>query len=69
MLRPAKGLLWDLIPSMKWVESLSVVWYGVLSIVRRWFGGSRQGGLLVNAAVMYRDSGVLGNPVTVVELD
>jgi len=69
--RTGKGFIYDMFPSKAWVDAVRVVWYGVNSIVWKWVmlgPGSNNGGLMVNAAVMYGNTGKLRNPVTVVEL-
>ena len=71
MARPAKGPLHDLVPGARWVDALNVLRYGVASILWKWLmlgPGTNNGGLLVNASLMYGNSGKLGNPVTVVDL-
>ena len=48
-----------------------VVWHGINSIVWKWVmlgPGSNNGGLLVNAAVMYGNTGKAVNAVSVVDL-
>lgn len=71
MARPAKGFLHDLIPSARWVDAFNVLRYGIGSVLWKWLmlgPGSDDGGLLVNASVMYGNTGRLGNPVMVVDL-
>ncbi|KAK4145821.1 Metallo-dependent phosphatase-like protein [Dichotomopilus funicola] len=71
MARPANGILGDIIPSARWFDAFDVIWYGVGCILWKWImlgPGTNNGGLMVNASLMYGDSGRLGNPVTVVDL-
>lgn len=71
MSKPGKGFIYDFMPSTRWLDALNVLRYGIVSILWKWLmagPGSNNGGLMVNAAVMYRDSGKLLNPVTVVDL-
>ncbi|KAK3900138.1 Metallo-dependent phosphatase-like protein [Staphylotrichum tortipilum] len=71
MSMPARGPLYDLLPGVRWVAAFNVLRYGVGSILWKWLmlgPGTNNGGLMVNASVMYGNTGVLGNPVTVVDL-
>ncbi|KAK0619918.1 Metallo-dependent phosphatase-like protein [Immersiella caudata] len=72
MTRTGSGFIWDLFPSRAWVDAVKVIWYGVKSIVWKWVmlgpGSSNNGGLMVNAAAMYGNTGKLGNKVIVVDL-
>ncbi|KAL2016270.1 hypothetical protein VTK56DRAFT_4014 [Thermocarpiscus australiensis] len=68
---PAKGLFYDLIPSARWLDAFAMVYHGVGSILWKWLmagPGANNGGLLVNASVMYGNTGQLRNPVVVVDL-
>ena len=71
MSRPASGFVYDLLPSSRWVDAFNVLRFGIGSIAWKWVmlgPGTNNGGLMVNASVMYGDSGRLANPVTVVDL-
>ncbi|SPQ23751.1 031c68b4-9375-49ab-9189-0b415b5ab89a [Thermothielavioides terrestris] len=71
MSRPARGLFYDLIPSMRWVDAFNVLYYGVGNILWKWImlgPGSNNGALMANASVMYGNTGKLGNPAIVVDL-
>lgn len=71
MARTGNGFIYDLLPSRAWVDSVAVVWYGFISIVWKYAmlgPGSNNGGLMVNAAVMYGNTGRVTNPVQVVDL-
>ncbi|KAK2759969.1 hypothetical protein FQN54_002705 [Arachnomyces sp. PD_36] len=59
----------DLLGVRAWVGALKVVVYSLRGVVwSRVWGGTVTGGMLVNAACMYRSSGVLGNEPRVVYL-
>lgn len=48
-----------------WKDALGVIWYGVNSVLWKWImegPGSNNGGLFVNAAVMYGNTGRLRRP-------
>lgn len=65
------GILVDIVPSYAWVDALKVVWHGFKGILWQKLmvgpnGGN--GGLLVNAAVVYQSTTDIGNPVEVVEI-
>ena len=71
MARTGNGFIYDLLPSRAWTEAVAVVWYGLTSIVWKWAmqgPGSNNGALMVNASVMYGNTGRVKNPVTVVDL-
>ncbi|KAG9229877.1 Metallo-dependent phosphatase-like protein [Amylocarpus encephaloides] len=65
------GIIADLIPSSSWLDALKVVWYGFKGVLwqRLMVGPSGgNGGLLLNAAVVYQGTTDVGNPVQVIEL-
>ncbi|KAL1840142.1 hypothetical protein VTJ49DRAFT_758 [Mycothermus thermophilus] len=70
--RPQGGPLRDLLlPGPHWLDVWDMVRHGIASILWKWImlgPGTNNGGLMVNAALMYGDSGVLRNPITVVDL-
>jgi len=69
--RSKGGIIMDLLPSMAWWDSLKVVWFGVKGILwQRLMVGPRggNGGLLINAAIVWQSTTDPGNPVEVVEL-
>ncbi|KAL2120560.1 hypothetical protein VTJ04DRAFT_4587 [Mycothermus thermophilus] len=72
MSRQPKGPLWDLlVPGAHWLDFWDMVRHGIGNILWKWImlgPGTNNGGLMVNAALMYGDSGVLRNPVAVVDL-
>ncbi|KAF4625920.1 hypothetical protein G7Y89_g12239 [Cudoniella acicularis] len=66
-----KGVLLDIIPSFAWLDAAKVLWYGVKGILwQRLMVGPAggNGGLLINAAVVYQSTTDVGNPVEVAEL-
>lgn len=75
-LRGLVGGLWRdgvaLVFGAWWVELVRMLVWGVIGFVWRrvWGGddGERSGGLLVNAALMYRNTGKIGNKAQVVEI-
>lgn len=72
MARKKNGVILDLLPSMAWLDSLKVLWYGVKGILwQHLMVGSTgaSGGLLVNAAlVSWRTADIVGNRAEIVEL-
>lgn len=66
-----RGILGDIIPSMAWVDAVRVLFYGVRGILwdRLMVGpGGGNGGLMVNAALVWQSTTDVGNPVEIVEL-
>ncbi|OKL61663.1 hypothetical protein UA08_02194 [Talaromyces atroroseus] len=57
------GFVYDLLTPQNWADALRVLFYGFTGIVwsRVWGGVVNRGGWLVNAAAMYKDTGVLRN--------
>ncbi|TAQ85231.1 hypothetical protein B7494_g6459 [Chlorociboria aeruginascens] len=71
MARKKGGILNDLIPSLAWLDAVRVIWYGIKGILwqRLMVGpGGGNGGMMINAALVYQSTSDLGNPVEVVEL-
>ncbi|KAL2167767.1 hypothetical protein VTG60DRAFT_827 [Thermothelomyces hinnuleus] len=71
MARPAAGPLRDLVSVARWRDAFNVLWYGVASILWKWImlgPGTNNGALMVNASLMYGNSGRLRNPAIVVDL-
>lgn len=69
--RTKGGILADFLPSSAWVDAGKVVWYGIKGILWQYLMvGSRgaNGGLLINAALVYQSTTRLGNPVEIVDL-
>ncbi|KAK0391162.1 hypothetical protein NLU13_0663 [Sarocladium strictum] len=69
--RPESCFVRDLFPSRKWIDVLMVVGHGVHSVLWKWImggPGSNHGGLMVNAAQMYGNSGKVRSRVRVIEI-
>jgi hypothetical protein len=65
------GILGDIVPSMAWIDAVKIFLYGVRGILwdRLMVGPSGgNGGLMVNAALVWQSTTDVGNPVEVVEL-
>ena len=65
------GILGDIIPSMALVDAVKVVFYGVRGILwdRLMVGpGGGNGGLMINAALVWQSTTDIGNPVEITEL-
>ena len=65
------GILGDIIPSLAWIDAVKIILYGVRGILwdRLMVGpGGGNGGLMVNAALVWQSTTDVGNPVEVVEL-
>ncbi|KAI9818684.1 MAG: hypothetical protein M1832_004159 [Thelocarpon impressellum] len=64
-----RGPVVALLDPWVWLDVLRVVWYGGKGFLwNRVWGGSSSGGVLVNAALAYQNTGRLGNPVQVVDV-
>ncbi|MCJ1254549.1 hypothetical protein MMC24_002364 [Lignoscripta atroalba] len=67
--RENSGILRDLIAVRAWIDVLQVVCYGILGILwTRVWGADDNGGIMINAALSYRNTGKLGNPPQVVDI-
>jgi hypothetical protein len=63
------GLIWSMLDLWLWVDVIKVVCYGVSSVVwDRVWGGEGRVSRLVNASVMYMNTGQLKNPPRVVDI-
>lgn len=66
------GLFYDLFTPSNWIDAFKVLFYDVTGIIwaRVWGGGQvgRGSGWMVNAALMYKDTGVLRNKPQVFDL-
>jgi len=61
----------DILPSMAWIDAMKVLWHGIKGILGKRLmigpaGGN--GGMMINAAVVYQSTTEVGNPVEVIEL-
>lgn len=66
-----KGFIYDFYPSAAWIDAFNVVWYGISSVLWKWVmlgPGSNNGAVMVNASVMYGNTGKVKNPVVIVDL-
>jgi hypothetical protein len=72
MARHKTGVLVDCIPSVAWLDTLKVIWYGVKGILWQHLMVTRKGsngGLLVNAALAHWSSAdIISSPVEIVDL-
>jgi len=69
--RKKGGILLDVIPNMGWIDAVKVVWYGIKGFLwQRLMVGPAggNGGMMINAAVVYQSTTDVGNPVEVIEL-
>jgi len=71
MARTGKGFIYDFYPSAAWMDAFNVIWYGISSVLWKWVmlgPGSNNGAVMVNASVMYGNTGKVKNPAVVVDL-
>jgi hypothetical protein len=71
MAKKQGGIVLDFIPSSAWLDAMRVVWYGVKGILwqRLMVGpGGGNGGIMINAAIVYQSTTDVGNPVEIVEI-
>ncbi|KZF21227.1 Metallo-dependent phosphatase [Xylona heveae TC161] len=65
----SSGILADMVDIRGWLDAWKIFFYGIRSLWRSRINGDSTGmGLMVNAALVYRSTGKLGNPIEVVEL-
>ena len=63
------GVLWDMVAFWVGIDVAKLAVFGALGILwSRVWGGDDNGGILVNAALMYRSSGQILNPPEIVDL-
>ena len=63
------GILKDMIDVVAWIDVVRVIYHGVLGILwSQVWGGDGSGGVMVNAALAYRDSGRLGNKPQIIDI-
>lgn len=65
------GLIADVVPSMAWIDALRIIWYGVKGLLwqRLMVGpGGGNGGVMVNAAVVYQSTTDVGHDAQIVVL-
>ncbi|RFU33680.1 hypothetical protein B7463_g2702, partial [Scytalidium lignicola] len=71
MARKKAGIIRDLLPSLAWLDAIRVIWYGIKGILwqRLMVGPSGgNGGVMVNAALVYQSTTELGNRAEIVDL-
>ena len=62
-------LIADFMDIRNWIDGLQLLTVGILGVLwSRIWGGEEAGSILVNAALLYNNSGNLGNPPTVVDI-
>jgi hypothetical protein len=69
--RSGSGLVVDMLPSRAWTDALSVVWYSIKGLLWQWLmvgGAGNNGSILVNTAIVYQSTLIVGNPVEVVDI-
>jgi hypothetical protein len=67
--RKSKGFIHEILDPWSWVALVKVVVYGATGVVwNRIWGGEQKCTIMVNAALMYNNTGRLGNEVQVVDL-
>jgi hypothetical protein len=69
--RPKPGLLRDILPHAGWIDAGRVIANGVHSVLWKWLmlgPGGNNGSVMVNAGVMYGNTGKIGNRPQVVLL-
>ncbi len=65
------GVLADVIPSVAWIDAIRVVWHGIRGCLwQRLMVGPTggNGGMMINASIVYQSTTDVGNPVEVIEL-
>ncbi|PQE22868.1 calcineurin-like phosphoesterase protein [Rutstroemia sp. NJR-2017a BBW] len=71
MAKKQGGIVLDFIPSSAWLDAMRVIWYGIKGILwqRLMVGpGGGNGGIMINAAIVYQSTTDVGNPVEIVEI-
>ena len=67
--RDSKGLITDFFAVVAWLDVLKLVMYGVLGVLwSRVWGGDNGGTVMINAALVYRNTGRIGNPAQIVDI-
>ena len=67
--REAKGMIRDMVTIVAWLDVMRLAWHGVLSILwSRVWGGDGGGTVMINAALIYRSTGRVGNPAEIVDV-
>jgi hypothetical protein len=69
--RTPRGPLLDFIPNAAWRDIIELVFLGGQSLISRWILGQApqfEGGLMVNAAQMYGNTGKVANRARIVDI-
>ena len=67
--REAKGMIRDMVAIVAWLDIMRLAMHGVLGILwSRVWGGDGGGTVMINAALMYKSTGRLGNPAQTVDI-
>lgn len=67
--REAKGVMKDMVTIVAWLDVMRLVVYGGLGIMwSRVWGGDGGGAVMINAALVYRNTGRLGNHAQTVDI-
>ena len=67
--RKERGILRDLVALMAWIDVVKMVWFGSIAILwSRVWGGDSAGSIVVNAALVYRSTGTIGNAPHVINI-
>lgn len=65
----ARGVMRDMVAILAWLDLMRLAMYGVLALLcSKVWGGDRGGTVMINAALMYRSTGRLGNPAQTVDM-
>ena len=71
MSRPRRGPILDFVPNQQWLDILQLVGYGLHSVLWKWLmggPGSNRGSVMVNAAQMDENTGIVKSRAIVVEI-
>lgn len=68
MAAPRMGLIGDLLPSGAWIDVVLTVGYSIWDVLFGRLGTKDEGGLMINAAMVYGSTTTIGNPPEVVDL-
>lgn len=67
--RQSRGILAQVFDIFLWVDAVKVLLFGLRGVVwDRVWGGEQRRTTLINASLMYNNTGVLGNAVQVVDI-
>ncbi|KJZ79146.1 hypothetical protein HIM_01297 [Hirsutella minnesotensis 3608] len=69
--RPARGPFWDFVPNQAWLDVLQILFHGIHAVLWKWLmagPGSNNGGYMVNAAQIYKNTGRAKNRAIVIDI-